>query len=74
MVVFLGLKDVEKFRFDKNVFLAVVGECGGCYYCVNACPEDAIKEWMPPTVDPSRCTRCLKCVEACPRRVMQVVY
>jgi NAD-dependent dihydropyrimidine dehydrogenase PreA subunit len=65
---------IEKFKFDKKVFLAVIGKCGGCYYCANACQENAIKEWMPPTINHSLCTRCMKCVEACPRDVMQIIY
>jgi Fe-S-cluster-containing hydrogenase component 2 len=69
----LKSKEVEKFRYDKTVYVVAVGKCGTCYYCVNACPENAIKEWNPPTVDNSLCTRCMKCVEACPRDVMKII-
>jgi len=65
---------VQKYRYDKSVFIAVIGNCGACYYCVNACPEKAIQELKPPTIDHSKCTRCMKCVEACPRWVMQIVH
>jgi formate hydrogenlyase subunit 6/NADH:ubiquinone oxidoreductase subunit I len=64
----------EKYRYNKSVYIATIGKCGSCYYCVNACPENAIKEWNPPTVDDARCTRCMKCVEACPRNVLQIVH
>lgn len=66
-------RDVQKYRYDKSVYIAVIGKCGECYYCVDVCPEKAIKEWKPPTVDHSKCTRCMKCVEACPRWVMQII-
>jgi formate hydrogenlyase subunit 6/NADH:ubiquinone oxidoreductase subunit I len=65
--------EVEKSRYDRSVYIAAIGKCGGCYYCVNACPENAIKEQMPPTINHTLCTRCMKCVEACPRNVMKIV-
>jgi formate hydrogenlyase subunit 6/NADH:ubiquinone oxidoreductase subunit I len=40
----LKSKEVEKFKYDKTVHIAAIGKCGECYYCVNACPENAIKE------------------------------
>jgi formate hydrogenlyase subunit 6/NADH:ubiquinone oxidoreductase subunit I len=48
----LKSKDVEKFKYDKTVYIAAVGNCGACYYCVNACAENAIKEWNPPHYQP----------------------
>lgn len=36
--------EVEKFRYDNSVYIAAIGKCGVCYYCVNACPENAIRE------------------------------
>ena len=66
-------KAVEKFRYDKTVCVVAVGKCGTCYYCVNGCPENAIQEWNPPTVDNALCTRRMKCVEACPRDVMKII-
>jgi NAD-dependent dihydropyrimidine dehydrogenase PreA subunit len=70
----LKSKEVEKFRYDKTVYIVAVGKCGTCYYCVNACPENAIREWDPPTIDNALCTRCMKCVEACPRNVMKIIH
>jgi len=66
--------EVEKFKFNNNVYLAVIGKCSGCYSCVNVCQEKAIKETTPPVIDHSQCTRCMKCVEACPRNIIQIVY
>jgi len=69
----LGSGEVEKYRYDKSVYVGVVGNCAACYYCLYACPENAIKDTKPPTIDDARCTRCMKCVEACPRNVMQII-
>ena len=69
----MGYRELEKYRYDKTVYVGVVGHCASCYYCLYVCPENAIKETKPPTVDSSRCTRCMKCVEACPRNVMQII-
>jgi formate hydrogenlyase subunit 6/NADH:ubiquinone oxidoreductase subunit I len=69
----LRSNEVERFKYNKNVHIAVIGKCGGCYHCVDVCQENAIKEWMPPTINHSRCTRCMKCVESCPRNIMQIV-
>lgn len=67
-------KEVGKFRYDKTAYIVVVGKYGTCYDCMNACLENAIKEWNPPTVDNSLCTRCMKCVKACPRDVMKIIH
>jgi formate hydrogenlyase subunit 6/NADH:ubiquinone oxidoreductase subunit I len=48
----LKSKEVEEFRYDRTVYTAAVGKCGTCYYCVNVCPENAIKEWNPPHHQP----------------------
>jgi Fe-S-cluster-containing hydrogenase component 2 len=70
----LGSGEADKFRYDKSVYVGVVGNCAACYYCMYACPENAIKDTKLPTVIADRCTRCMRCVEACPRRVMQVIH
>jgi formate hydrogenlyase subunit 6/NADH:ubiquinone oxidoreductase subunit I len=74
MKIKLKSTEVRKYRYDKSVYIAVIGDCGGCYYCVNACPEKAIKESKPPTINHSKCTRCMKCVEACPLWAMQIIH
>jgi NAD-dependent dihydropyrimidine dehydrogenase PreA subunit len=69
----LKSKEVDKFKYDKTVYIAAVGNCGACYNCANVCPENVIKEWNPPIVDNALCTRCMKCLEACPRDVLQII-
>ena len=69
----MKLADNEKYKFSKKVFIVAIGKCAGCFYCINACEEHAIKECVPPVVDHSLCTRCLKCVEICPLKIMQIV-
>ena len=69
----LGSREAEKYRYDKSVYVGVIGKCAACFYCLYACPEKAIKDTRPPTVDDARCTRCMMCVEACPRKVMQII-
>ena len=64
---------VEKYRYKKSVYVGEVGNCAACYYCLYACPENAIKDTNPPTVVDAKCTRCMKCVEACSRNVMQII-
>jgi Fe-S-cluster-containing hydrogenase component 2 len=70
----LKSNETEKFKYNKTVYLAVIGKGGECYYCVNVCQEHAMKEWTPPTINHSLCTRCMKCVEACPRNVIKIIY
>ena len=70
----MGSAEVEKYRYDESVYVGVIGKCAACYYCIYACPENAIKDTKPPTVIDDRCTRCMRCVEACPRNVMQIIH
>lgn len=63
----------SKKKTKTKIHLAVFGNCSGCHFCVNACPEHAISENTPPIIDSSRCTICMKCVKACPRTLIKPV-
>jgi NAD-dependent dihydropyrimidine dehydrogenase PreA subunit len=67
-------KEIEKLRYGKAVYVVAVGKCGMCYYCVNVCPENAIREWNPSTINNSLCTRYMKCVEAGPRDILKIIH
>lgn len=48
--------------------------CKGCYYCIKACPKDAIstmdttnkKGYVPVVVDQEKCIGCGMCYRVCP--------
>jgi 2-oxoglutarate ferredoxin oxidoreductase subunit delta len=57
--------------------------CKGCLYCVEACPNNLIREsakinekgYYPAEPDPSRddgCTACTLCAVACPEAAIEV--
>ena len=57
--------------------------CKGCLYCVEACPNDLIKEattlngkgYYPAEIDASKdggCTACTLCAVSCPEAAIEV--
>ncbi len=67
------MREPERYRYDRGVYVAAVGKCGACFLCVDECPEDAIHKMEPVKVDYNRCTRCMRCVEVCPGGIMQII-
>ncbi len=65
--------EIDKYKYNKEVYVAAIGNCHGCFYCVNACSESAIEEVKPPVIDYGKCTRCMECIKACPKGVMQLI-
>lgn len=54
--------------------------CKGCYYCIAACPTDAIsilasvnkKGYQPTQVDHEKCIGCSNCYVVCPDYVYTI--
>ena len=55
-------------------------KCKGCYYCIKACPKDAIsimdivnkKGYAPTQVDEEKCIGCGACYTVCPDTVYTI--
>ncbi|SHD77670.1 4Fe-4S binding protein [Schnuerera ultunensis] len=55
--------------------------CKGCYYCIKACPKDAIsimaitnkKGYQPIHVNEEKCIGCGICYQVCPDYVFEIV-
>lgn len=55
-------------------------KCKGCYYCIRACPKDAIsimdtpntKGYNPVVVDPDKCIACGMCYQVCPDTAFEI--
>ncbi|MBE9527920.1 MAG: 4Fe-4S binding protein [Proteobacteria bacterium] len=44
----------------------ILEDCVACGVCMPECPEGAISEGDPYTIDPKLCTECGGCAEVCP--------
>lgn len=44
----------------------ILEDCVECGVCVPECPEGAITEGSPYSIDPKLCTECGACAEVCP--------
>ncbi len=44
----------------------IIEDCVSCGACLPECPEGAISEGEPYTIDPALCTECGACAEVCP--------
>ncbi len=44
----------------------ITEDCVSCGACLPECPEGAISEGEPYTIDPALCTECGACAEVCP--------
>jgi len=49
----------------------ITNECISCGVCMPECPEGAIAEGEPYTIDPKLCTECAACAEVCPTDACQ---
>ncbi|HBG46921.1 MAG TPA: 4Fe-4S ferredoxin [Deltaproteobacteria bacterium] len=49
----------------------ILEDCVACGVCLPECPEGAISEGNPYTIDPKLCTECGACAEVCPVDVCQ---
>jgi len=65
----------------KTAVLVDTARCKGCYYCISACPVDAIslsgctnaQGYETVIVDAGKCVGCGSCYRVCPDYVFELV-